>query len=361
MKTDLSREGGRPWPAKGKILLGLRAAVVACVLLGLAGCGILGRQAPQWESGTFTPDGKYYVYTYSAITITRFSKQGAVTRQQGIIRYYLQAIDCATGKDLYEKPRRIEEGSPCIMAAAGDDVWLFVQSLGGGASGPALFSLGEGRLKLGPADLGKANPGMPIDQAHSFYRLPGGQRGVAIDAGDGRRYAIDPRSGKFTLAPEAKERIERKDMDRRLVQCRSVTFMDGFSTTPGTREHITRRAVGITSVDDFIEPEFVTLSGGGSPVDEAPLMIYKGGIVMVSQMTTGHSSREAQVALLDGTDLHTHWAVVPPQGEYWMGVYDMERFSLQGNRLYVANRTHLVTIDADNGAVLQSRPFGEEE
>lgn len=357
---DLFRGGRRLQSATGNLFSSMRAVVVGTVFLGLVGCGVLGKQAPEWESGTFTPDGKYYVYTYSTTTITRYSRQGAVTRQQGIIRYYLQAIDCTTGEDLYEKPRRIEDGHPCIMAAAGDDVWLFVQSLGGEASGPALFSLGEGRLKLGPAELEKVNPGIPIREAHSFYRVPGGQRGVAIDAGDGRRYAIDARTGKFNLVPEAGERIERKDMDRRMVQCRSVTFMDGFSTTSGTRVRITHKAAGLTSTDDFIEPEFVALPEDTGAVRDASLMIYDGGIVMVSQMATGHSSREAQVALLDGTDLHTRWAVVPPQGEYWMGLYDMERFSLQGNHLHVANRTHLITIDADNGAVLQSRPLWEE-
>ncbi|MCO6483055.1 MAG: PQQ-binding-like beta-propeller repeat protein [Flavobacteriales bacterium] len=331
----------------------------ALLTVSLAGCGVLGTQPGQWVSGMFTPDGKYYVYTYSSIFVTQYSRKGNVRHSQGIISFHLQAIECATGRKRYDEAPKLD-GYPVIMDVEGDHVWLVSQLSGTGEQGPGLFSLSAGAMKFSLEDLVEINPGIPLANAYNFFTDTARPGLMAVEAGDGRRYAIDPATGKLGPVQGELQRVERKDMTRQVLQHTNDDWPEGISEEGETRKRLVMDEGGISSTDDFIDPELVRAAASSDVLHPAPPLEYQGNIFVLAPMLTGNNAREMQLAMLDLDSLRTSWKLTLPQDEQTVGIYDKERFALVGDRLYLANSSHFLAIDATSGTVIDSLPMLKE-
>ena len=329
--------------------------MLALALLLIAfgtGCG-LGNSPGPWKSGLFSSDGKYYVYVYSEIFTTSISKRGGSTTSQGILSFHVQALECATGKKLYPKPIKLE-GSPVLMDVRGDRVWLNCYEQGKQPQyGPALFSLQKGKMVLGQEELRKLNPAVSLSNVQSYFAAPAGSDGIALEADDARRYLIDPVTGHCTLAPDTLVRLSRGD-----GACyQTTTRSDEFSEQGSNRRYYVKRD-GARSTDDFISPEMVSLNRLGVFLEQPPTLFLNGPLVL-SPLNTG-LKKDMQLTLLNGTDLTTRWSMALPQNEQPANNYGMERFAVNGDRLYVANASHFIAIDVPSGNVLLNVPLQEE-
>lgn len=341
-------------------MFSLRHALWSVLLaVSLAGCGVLGTQPGQWVSGMFTPDGKYYVYTYSSIFVTQYSRKGNVRHSQGVISYHLQAIECATGRKRYDEAPKLD-GHTVIMDVDGDRVWLISMLPGTGEQGPGLFSLSEGAMKFSLEDLVELNPGIPLANAYSFFTDTARPGLMAVEAGDGRRYAIDPGTGKLGPVQGELQPVERKDMTRQVLHYTNDDWPEGISEEGGTRKRLIMDEGGISSTDDFIDPELVRAWGSTDVLHPAPPLVHRGHIFVLAPMLTGSNTPEMQLAMLDLDSLRTSWKLTLPQDEQSVGIYDKERFALVGDRLYLANSSHFLAIDATSGTVIDSLPLLKE-
>ena len=97
--------------------------LVTGYLLSMISCSEIGTQPPVWKSGMFSPDGKYYVYTWTEMYITQYSKRGNSTFRSGSSTTYLQIIDCTNGQKLLSKPLKSAE-MLTIADIENNHVWL---------------------------------------------------------------------------------------------------------------------------------------------------------------------------------------------------------------------------------------------
>ena len=311
------------------------------------GCDSIGNQAEQWQSGMFSPDGKYYVYTYGQVFVTQYQKRGGATFSSGILTSYLQVIDCATGNKLLEKPMKSKEMIR-IETIEGNQVALWSYKIGDSEYSPAVFDLGLLKMKFSAEDLKKLNPTIPLYKVNTYYKNTGSQPGIIFEGDDGRKELINPNTGMISLIEGDFPRIDDKSS-----YCYQVSnTMKGYSTTNGTRRKITKgsgRNLSATSADDFLDPEFLMIDKSTS-TDENDLTIYKNNLFILSPISTSDKKR-MQITMLDQNTLSTKWTVEIPQQDQQPNIYNKERFMIQGNKLYVANSTNVSVIDMDQGTL----------
>ena len=327
------------------------------MMLLMLGCDFMGNQPPQWQSGMFTPDGKFYVYTYGQVFVTQYQKRGGSTFSSGILTSYLQVIDCASGKKMLEKPLKSKEMIN-IETIEGNQVALWSYKLGDSQYSPAVFDLGSLTMKFNAEDLKKLNPNIPMKNVNLYFANTSTQPGIIFEADDGRKYIINPETGKISTIAGDFERVDMKSND-----CyQTDSSVKGYSKTSGTRQKITKgtwKSAEAISTDDFIDPDFLTLDKN-SQTNEAELTFYNNNFFILSPISTS-GKKQMQISMLDKSTLKTQWIIELPQNETERNNYNHERFSLQGNKLYVANSTNVIVIDLDKGILSAKYPLFQEK
>lgn len=327
-----------------------------CILFSillLNGCGFMGNQPPKWQSGMFTPDGKYYVYTYGQVFVTQYNKRGGATFSSGILTNYLQIIDCAYGKKLLEKPYKSKEMIN-IETIEGNQVALWSYKIGESQYSPAVFDLSSLKMKFCAEDLKKLNPNVPLKNVNSYFKNTSSQPGIIFEADDGRKKIINPETGIITNISGEFERADVKS-----GTCyQTDRSIKGFGTTNGTRKKIKKgnaRNGETLSTDDFLSPEFLTIDQD-SRTNEGALTLFDNHFFIISPISTS-DKKQMQLTMLDFNTLKTKWILELPQGEMESNNYNNERFSLQGNKLYIANSTNVIVIDLEKGMITANYPL----
>ena len=330
----------------------LLALILMAMPLLWGSCSMMGKQPPVWEGGSFTPDGRYYVYVYSIYNVRNYESSGGYTRTSGPTDFYFQVIDCATGEKVLKSPiqtrKRLEIGVV-------DDayVWLTTFVPKDQEHGVAIFDIGKMEMTFEDKDVRRLNPNIPFTHAR-FHENNSGRPGAVYQAADGRNYAIDGATAQFTPV-EVEPWTSLGSGDADFYQY--VTSIEGIRLEGSTRRRLVwTDSTAIQSEDDFISPEFLALTSKGSNWDEEPLTIYEGSFFVLSpQLTT--SSVDMLLTRVDQETLRTVWSLPIPQD------YDPEalvpastsnksRVALRQDTLLIANQTHLLKIDPRKGNVM---------
>lgn len=331
--------------------------ILLLVILLMSGCDAIGNQKPEWQSGMFSPDGKYYVYTYGQVFVTQYQKRRGASFSSGILTNYLQIMDCATGKKLLEKAFKSKEMIN-VKTIEGNQVALWSYKIGESQYMPAVFDLGLLAMKFSAEDLKKLNPTVPMKNVNLYFQNTTSQPGIIFEGDDGRKKIINPETGMISDISGDFERVDDKSGN-----CyQTDNSVKGFSTTTGTRRKITKRnsrAGEIESTDDFLSPEFLTIEKNAR-TNESELTLYNNHFFILSPIST-NDKKQMQLTLLDLNTLKTKWTLELTQGDMQKNKYNNERFSLQGNKLYVANSTNLLAIDLDQGIITATHPLFEEK
>ena len=322
----------------------------------LAGCSFMGRQAPVWKSGTFTPDGKYYVYLYSVFNVSQYSQQGGITHRSGTTEYFMQVLDCASGEKMLKVPLLFEELVD-IGDVSNQYVWLTSRDLRKKRNSLAIFDLSTLKLKFKAKEIAKLNPDIPFGFG-IFYKRDTGSNQAVYEADDGRKYAVNPETGQLTLLRNTTpgDRLWGYDDD----------FYQYENSLPGLRELPSggsRRRLAledstqITSDDDFLDPEYLTLDKQ-TRSDRSTPTLYEGSFFVVSSVSR-NQSKDYILTRVDQRTLATMWSLVLPEdeNEEVSSFSNKCRFYLNGQRLRVANQSHLMEIDLQTGAMAASYPL----
>ena len=339
-----------------KLLQTLFASVLIAITFLFQGCSFMGNQLPKWQSGMFTPDGKYYVYTYGQVFVTQYQKRGGSTFSSGILTSYLQVIDCNLGKEMLEKPLKSKEMIR-IETIEGDQVALWSYKIGDSEYSPAVFDLGTLTMKFSAEELKNLNPNVPLKSVNTYFTNTSSEPGIIFEADDGRKKCINPETGIITDVSGDFERVEMKSMD--CYQTKSS--VEGYGLTSGTRQKITkgnRRDSSIFSTDDFLNPEFVVLEEKMNEKNQAT--IYNNNLFILSQAVTTNK-KMMQLTMLDQKTLQTKWILQLPQNDQEMNAYNKERFILKGNKMFLANSTYVLVIDLDKGLITEKYPLFKED
>ena len=322
----------------------------------LGGCSFMGRQAPVWRSGTFTPDGKYYVYLYSIYNVSQYSQQGGITHRSGTTEYYLQVLNAVSGEKLLESPRRFDELVD-IGDVSNQYVWLSSRDVRKERNSLAIFDLSALKLKFDAEEIVKLNPDIPFGFG-IFYKRNAGSNQAMYEADDGRKYAVDPETGQLTPSRDAApgERLMGYDED----------FYQYENSLPGLRELpsggsrrrlVLEDSTQITSDDDFLDPEYLTLDKQ-TRSDQSTPTVYEGSFFVISKVSR-NQSKDYYLTRVDQQTLATIWSTLLPEdeNEEVSSFSNKCRFYLIGNRLTVANQSHLMEMDLNTGSIAASYPL----
>lgn len=313
----------------------------------------MGNQPPKWQSGMFTPDGKYYVYTYGQVFVTQYRKRGGSTFSSGVLTNYLQVIDCTSGKKILEKPFKSKQMIN-IETIEGNQVALWSYKIGENQYSPAVFDLSSLQMKFSAEDLKKLNPNVPLKNVNFYFKNTSSDAGIIFEADDGRKKIINPQTGIITNISGEFERVDVKS-----GTCyQTESSINGYSTTTGTRRKIIKgnaRNGETFSTDDFISPEFLVINQD-SQTNDSELTLFDNNFFVISPISTS-DKKQMQLSMLDQNSLKTKWILELPQGEVESNNYNNERFSLLGNKLYVANSTNVIVIDLEKGVIAASYPL----
>lgn len=327
----------------------LMASLTACVLL-LAGC----TQTPGLGGGMFSPSGKYFAYIYQVTTINSYQRTGARTVSSGWFTTYLQVIDTDSGQKLLDKPLK----RPCGYARIGDvsETSVLVTCMAAGSDtknppSPLIFDIGTRAIAVGSKTVAANNPPGLLAGLYSTYRNAQTAGIFIVEGADGRKYRLDPQTGKaFRVSGEFEP-----------LPAGISGFYQGCSLPQGlqedgdTRRYIQRgwKQGSLRSQDDFLDPEFLCIDAWTfSPSEEASDI--DGGFLVLSCSRTDNQQHKL-LTLVDRATLKTRWSTSLPQprGD-WAGNFRAEKFARRNGQLLVANASLLLRIDPKNGRIVQT-------
>lgn len=297
-------------------------------------------QEQEWESGCFSEDGNYYVYTSQAIGM------------QGITSY-LQVIDCQTQKKVLKKPIS-DKRILWIIQVDGSEVWIHSKDTKSTPmiDTPILFDVKTGKVKWDMKDLWKLNPDFSMKAITRYYRNTTEKQGIIFEGEDGRKYFIRSLDGKIEKINGEFEHLDLANSDVKWEIVRN--YSQDYSSS-GSRKAMIRRSnkEEIKSKNDFIEPEVINSTHGVNDESSAtnfPLT-YKSNIFIVSQVSTV-DRRDKILTMLDSVKMETQREVSLSQEKNRMdGWYNKERYTLKNDIFYWANRNYLYTIDVKTGKI----------
>ncbi|WP_461532010.1 hypothetical protein [Sinomicrobium sp.] len=326
------------------ILLGL--------VLSLSGCSFMGKQAPVWEGGVFTPDGKYYVYMYSVYHVTQYSQQGGITHRSGYTERFLQVVDCASGEKLLKNPVEFDE-----LVRIGDVnnhyVWLSVRDIEEEQNSVAVFDLSSFDLKFSAEDIREKNPDIPFGYG-AFFESDENVNQAVYEAEDGRKYDIDAETGKLAIAADSEgERLNGYEDD--FYQYTYSYDAVQQEITGGSRRKLFRAdSVQITSQDDFLDPQYLAIHQKRYNHKARP-SIYDQSFFILSK-TVRNNSKDLILTRINQQTLATVWSITLPQddNEELSNIQNKCRFYLQGDNLLASNQSHLMEIDLKTGTLKAS-------
>lgn len=312
----------------------------------------VGKQKPALFSGVFSNDARYFAYTYYITHVTNYSRRGGSTFSSGYSKYYLQIVDLKTGEKIIKHPKR-HSGSLSVNHIENNNVWLKLFHSADNYSVPCMYSISNNSYTFDDDDLLNLNAGTFSDENNSnihFFENKTGKPGAVIEGIDGRQYLVDPITGKATL-------INSNNSDNAFwnnVMWQKSTSVNDFEFRGNTRKIVLTKRRGkepVQSERDFIEPEFLTLDAT-SPIADDKLTICDNGFFVYSQKTT-NSKMSKLLSMLDYQTLKERWTIEIPIDENANApFFDKELFAINGNILYVANKSNLIAIDASNGKII---------
>ena len=315
-------------------------------------CSEIGRQPPEWASGVFTPNGKYFVYLYKIFNVTYYERAGGMEHRSGKTTYYLQAIDCTTGKKKFSSPIPFENHTDIIEV---DDKYIWIETQDESEkkkmTDVIVYDLESNSMKFKRGQLRALNPKVPL-QSNSFYINETGQRGLVLQAADGRSYLINPETGKFMRMDfEQLERLVNKNSDT--YQLSNHTKRVHFQGSPRAKIKIKDKSKNLTaeSVDDYLKPQIVT-AAKRYPSDKREETSYHNSF-FIFEPTLTNSDNEHIISRIDYTNLAPLWrtTVVQNLSDRDGLVRDKFRFHFQGDQLYVSNAKTLYVIHAGTGEI----------
>ncbi|MBW7866977.1 MAG: hypothetical protein H3C31_01490 [Brumimicrobium sp.] len=298
-------------------------------------------QGKELQSGFFSKDGKYFIYTTQTIGMRGISG-------------YIQAIDLSTSQKTLKKDYKSNEMFTVIQADE-EGAWIRCFNSGDNRWTPALFDYKNGKMIFSPEDIIKLNPSISLTNTLSFQKNTTTKSGVITESEDGYYYLINSKTGKAEKIDGNFENLYLGDSDLHLL---IGNTRDYSYSGQGQRNNITinDKRTGnplITSADSFIDPKVLTsdITEDEDDYNFKPLE-YKSNIFVLSNNATDNKGRIKSVSMLDAKTLDTKWTVLLDQIQNRMDAwYDKERFHLEGNILYFTNTSYLYKINMDNGEV----------
>lgn len=318
------------------------------LLFFLTSCGF-GKKDHNWESSLFSSDGKYFAYTY--ITTTSLSA-GYGRKQSGFFKYYLQIIDLATEEKLLSEPLKLE-GYNTIIGFEDNYVWIRNTNSSTSISTPIPFDLSTKKLVLKGKDIIKQNSPLFDQSISSFYRSAIRNQ-ILVEANDGRKHRLDPKTGKATLNENSFIKLENPRSDCYQVE----KTIAGFSIKGDSRKKIKGKDLSnneINSDDDFIQPSIIIIETNG----DSNSIDFKDKILVLSDKAM-NSSKDRIITMLDKNTLETLWSIEVPQSEQSGMSYSKERFYRNKHFLWISNSTYLLKIDLDKGNIVKQIDLYQE-
>lgn len=324
-------------------------ALIACLFL-LAGC----RQAPALSGGMFSPSGKYFAYTYMVVTLYSHQRTGGRSVSTGSFKAYLQVIDTDTGQKLLDQPLKSPCGHPRIGDVSDTSVLVMCMAAGGDTKNPPspfVFDLAARRIGVDSETVAARNPAGLLAGKTEVYANAASRGQFIVEGSDGRRYRLDPKTGKAERVGGAFSPL--------IVGVfgfyQGCGLPDGLSERGDARRYIQRGSDNDSprSQDDFLKPEIVCADAWEmSPSAEASDV--DGGILVLSRTST-EEDQHMLLTLVDRDTLKTRWSTPLPQtrGD-WAGQFGQEKFWRRNGKLLVANASQLIVIDPKDGRILRA-------
>lgn len=322
---------------------------------GLAGI----KSTPVFQSGLFSEDGKYFVYTYRP-EVERPDVDGSVTMRGFAYPTYFQVIDCANGKK--KLPQPVESGKydqMYVLWVQDDWVWLMKRENKKG-NFLALYDLKDNQFRFDFGALEKLNPNISWKESNRFLRNTTTQKGLIVEANDKRNYLIDPETGKVSANQGKFSSLDMADEQNYQVSDLDIHPIFRKEQLNGSRTSIINTKNKATSEDDFIEVKYLTLSKNREVDYEAPITFYKNYFFVLSPVTADDDVN-MELAMIDKNTLKTAWKLQLPQDKLktFTPHYGFERFFIKGDQLWVSNNNYLMTIDLSSGKILKQENLYE--
>ncbi|MBS1746146.1 MAG: hypothetical protein JST21_08250, partial [Bacteroidetes bacterium] len=266
---------------------------------------------PVFQSGVFSEDGNYFVYTYRP-EVEKPDVKGSITMRGFAYPTYFKVMKTATGK-VVDKPYESGKHDQMYVVCSEDHwVWL-MKKVEGQESQIALYDLNTHQFKYDFGKLEKLNPSVDWKKTYSFYNNNTEKKGLILEANDKRYYRIDPNTGKAETVQGKFEILNYNFAKNFQASDRVVYEQYSKKEINGSRQSITTNNGKTVSQDDFIEIHYLTLSkpqvGLGYDV---PLTFYKNNFFVLSPLTSDNE-KDMELAMLDKATLQTVWKIQLPQ------------------------------------------------
>lgn len=309
--------------------------------------------APQFKTGVFSEDGKYFAYTYQPEIVLPDVDASVTIRGMGFPTYF-QVMETATGKKLTNKQYKTGKSDQMyVVWAENDCVWL-MQSVYHKGNQLALYDMKANKFRFDFGELEKLNPNVGWKSTNSFFINTTSQDGLLLEANDKRNYRIDPNTGKAEVIQGKFEMVNYNYAQDFQVTDGSFNKQYDTKSINGSRQTITTKNRKTVSQDDFIEVKYLALSKNKKLTYDAPITFYKDYFFVLSPIASDNEV-DMELAMLDKNTLKTVWKIQLPQKKLKTMIpnYGFERFFIKGDQMLVSNNDYLMTIDLSNGKIVK--------
>lgn len=322
--------------------------------------GVMGiKSTPVFQSGFFTEDGNYFVYTYQP-EVEKPDVDGSITMRGFAYPPYFQVIDCNTGKKLLKKPFDGEKYNQLYVLWEQDGlVWLMKDEYHKGNL-IALYDLKANKFRFSFGELEKLNPEVSWRERNRYLLNTSSKKGLIVEANDLRNYLIDPNTGKAEII---QGRFDLLDFGYTSdYQVSNLNFNKLYDTKQinGGRESIVSKKNMTVSADDFIEVQYLALSRNKKMPDHPEITFYKDNFFVLSPVNADDKVK-MELAMLDRNTLKTTWKLQLPQERLktFTSHYGYERFFIKGDQLLASNNNYLMTVDLRSGKIVKQENLYE--
>ncbi len=314
---------------------------------------------PVFQSGVFSDDGNYFVYTYKP-EVVKPDVKGNIKIQGFAYPAYFRVMETTTGKIVNKLYESDKHDQMYVVSTEDNEVWL-MKKVEGQETQIALYDLASQTFKYKFGELEDLNTSIDWKKTYSFYSNNSKQKGLILEANDKRFYRIDPNTGKAETVQGKFEMLNYNYAKDFQVSDRNGDGEYSKKEIYGSRQSITTNKGKTISQDDFIEVNYLTLTKSKLSLgQDAPITYYKNNFFVLSPLTSDNE-KDRELAMLDKTTLKTVWKIQLPQKELktFIPNYELERFCIKGNKLLVTNNDYLMTIDLDKGTIVKQENLYE--
>lgn len=309
--------------------------------------------APVFQTGIFSEDGNYFVYTYQP-EIEKPNVKGSVTIRGFAYPPYFQIIDCRTGKKVLDGAFESEKYSQLYVVWEQDDLVWLSKTLESETT-LALYDIKANKFRYKFGDLEKLNPNVNWKSNYSYFVNTTAKKGLLLEANDKRYYRIDPNSGKAEVVQDNLKMVNYNFAKDFQVSDNNGDRQYNKRQINGNRTSITGDNGKTISQDDFIDVKFLTLTKNKTidGYSDAPVTYYKNNFFVLSPIASDNEV-DMELTMIDKSNLNTIWKLQLPQKKLKTIIpkYEMERFYIKGDQMLVSNNDYLMTIDLTNGKIV---------